>query len=107
MGGVGRIRALGYGIGVSIAVFLYLGLPMLRRIYGPGVTLLAYAGIALIAGGVTYSMTRRLASRLNQTRGPTRGDTATIEVSPEEADGDDQREYYLVEQELEQLQEEE
>ena len=95
---MGHIRAAMYGAGVALAVFVYLGLPMLRSLYGPEATLAAYAGIALIAGGITYSLAMRFATWLQQEQNPMQ--TEGIDINPESG-GDGQRNT-AVKQELEQ-----
>lgn len=109
---MGHIRAAAYGAGVALAVFVYLGLPMLRSLYGPEAALAAYAGIALIAGGITYSLAMRFATWLRQEQDPTQAEGVDIST---ESDSDDQRnaavkrelEQKSAKQELEQLQENE
>jgi hypothetical protein len=51
-----RLRALGYSGAVSLAVFVYLGLPTLRELYGPVVNIPVYALVALVAGGATWAV---------------------------------------------------
>lgn len=53
-----RLRAALLSAGVSIAVFTYLALPILRQWYGPAVDVVAYAGLAVVAGGLTYTLVR-------------------------------------------------
>jgi hypothetical protein len=109
---MGHIRAAAYGAGVALAVFVYLGLPMLRSLYGPEATLAAYAGIALIAGGITYSLAMRFAAWLQQEQDPMQAEGMNVNS---QSDGDDQRdtdvkrelEQKTAKQELEQLQENE
>lgn len=99
-----HIRAAAYGVGVAIAVFVYLGLPRLRELYGPEAILAAYAGIALIAGGITYSLTMRLTTWLEREQEPMR--TEIIDTDSQ-SDGEDGHETAAVKQELEQLREDE
>jgi hypothetical protein len=110
---MGHIRAAAYGAGVAIAVFVYLGLPMLRRLYGPEATLAAYAGIALIAGGITYSLAMRLTAWLHREQDPTQAEGSSMNS---QSDGNGQRnaaavkkelDHETAKQELEQLQEDE
>jgi hypothetical protein len=109
---MGHIRAAAYGAGVALAVFVYLGLPMLRSLYGPEATLAAYAGIALIAGGITYSLAMRFAAWLQQEQDPVQAESVDINSG---SDGDGQRnaavkqelEQTTAKQELEQLRENE
>ncbi len=54
-----RRRVFGYSATVTIVVFVGLALPVLRQIYGPVVALVAYAGVALVAGGLTWSLLSR------------------------------------------------
>lgn len=99
-----HIRAATYGVGVAIAVFVYLGLPRLRELYGPEATLVAYAGIALIAGGITYSLTMRLTAWLERDQEPMRTEIVDADA---ESDGEDEPKNTAVKQELEQLREDE
>jgi hypothetical protein len=99
-----HIRAATYGVGVAIAVFVYLGLPRLRELYGPEATLVAYAGIALIAGGITYSLTMRLTAWLERDQEPMRTEIVDADA---ESDGEDEPKTAAVKQELEQLREDE
>lgn len=55
---MGRFRAAAFGVGVTVAVFTYLALPLLRELYGPVVNLPVYAVVALTAGVCTYSLVR-------------------------------------------------
>jgi len=57
---MGRLRALGYAIGVALVAFVYLALPLLRDLYGPMVDLPVYGGLALFAGFLTYVAVRRV-----------------------------------------------
>ncbi len=50
------------GLFVAIAVFLALGLPMLRDLFGPAATLAAYGYIAFVAGTLTYAVVRWLST---------------------------------------------
>jgi hypothetical protein len=99
-----HLRAAAYGIGVAIAVFVFLGLPMLRSLYGPEAILAAYAGIALIAGGITYSLTMRLTAWLE--RESDGAQTEIISINPG-SDGENGGDTAAVKEELEQLQENE
>jgi hypothetical protein len=49
-----RLRALGYSVLVSLVVFVYLALPMLRSMFGPAVNLVIYGAIALLAGRIAW-----------------------------------------------------
>jgi len=66
-----RGRALEYSIGVSVLVFVVLALPVLRELYGPVAALGAYAGVALVAGGMTWSLLRSRGESATDTAGPT------------------------------------
>lgn len=55
-----RTRAAAYAVGVAVAVFAYLALPLLRELYGPVVNLPVYAAVALTAGICTYSLVRTI-----------------------------------------------
>jgi len=57
-----RLRAVGVSAAVTLAVFVYLALPLLREMIGPVVNLPVYAGIALLAGGVTWSVVRNFST---------------------------------------------
>ena len=50
------------GLFVAAAVFLALGLPMLRELFGPAATLAAYGYIAFVAGTITYAVVRWLSA---------------------------------------------
>lgn len=72
-----RIRRAGYSVAVAALVFVVLALPTLSRLLGPWVYIPAYAVVALVAGGLTWSLlglgsgTRReetdVESRLSET----------------------------------------
>lgn len=80
-----RLRALGYSGAVSLAVFVYLGLPTLRELYGPVVNIPVYALIALVAGGATWAvLTDSEESRERQTAVEVGDDTARGEDVDEE-----------------------
>lgn len=51
-----KIRRSVYSLTVALLVFLVLALPVLSRLYGPIVYLPAYAVVALVAGGVAWSL---------------------------------------------------
>ena len=53
-----RLRAVLLAVGVTLTVFTYLALPILREWYGPAVDLVVYAGLSLVAGGLTYTLVR-------------------------------------------------
>jgi len=89
---------------VVTAVFVYLGLPMLRSLYGPEAILAAYAGIALIAGGITYSLTMRLTAWLEREPDATRTEIVGITA---DSDGEDRGDAVAAKRELEQLREDE
>lgn len=57
---MGRFRAAAFGVGVAVAVFTYLALPLLRELYGPVVNLPVYAVVALTAGVCTYAIVRTI-----------------------------------------------
>ena len=59
---MGRLRRLGYSIGIALMVFSYLSLPTLRQLYGPVVNIPVYAAIALLAGGVTWEILSKLST---------------------------------------------
>lgn len=61
-----RHRALGYSLAVTVAVFVALAMPTLRAMFGPVAILVVYAGVALVAGGLTYSWLPRVASWLDR-----------------------------------------
>lgn len=69
---MGRLRALGYAVGVALVVFAYLALPLLRDLYGPMVDLPVYGGLALFAGFLTYVAVRRVQTyaRRHEERSP-------------------------------------
>ncbi|MFB6227247.1 MAG: hypothetical protein ABEH88_01465, partial [Halobacteriales archaeon] len=51
---MGRLRQIGYSVGIVLIVFIYLSLPTLRQLYGPVVNIPVYAAIALLAGGTAW-----------------------------------------------------
>lgn len=57
---MGKLRAAAYAVGVAVAVFAYLALPLLRELYGPVVNLPVYAAVAVTAGVCTYSLVRTI-----------------------------------------------
>lgn len=78
---MGRLRALGYSVAVSLAVFVYLALPTLREVYGPVVNIPIYALVALVAGGATWAvLTDSQESRERQ---------AAVEVGDDVEEGED------------------
>lgn len=51
-----RIQRAGYSVAVAALVFVVLALPTLSRLFGPWVYIPAYAVVALVAGGLTWSL---------------------------------------------------
>lgn len=51
-----RLRSLGVSAAVAVGVFIYLALPLLQEMFGPIVNIPVYAGIALLAGAVTWAV---------------------------------------------------
>lgn len=98
-----RLRTLGISAAVTLAVFVYLALPLLREMIGPVVNLPVYAGIALLAGGVTWAVVRDFSS--DPETEPPAGMKARREVD-EEPDEEGRRPAPDVETEMEQLREE-
>ncbi|MFC7076786.1 hypothetical protein [Haloarcula halophila] len=78
-----RRRALGYGVSVSVVVFVVLALPTLRDVYGPEAVLAAYAVVSLLAGALTWSLLSNLGTSTDDA-----DEEATIQVvAPEEIEG--------------------
>jgi hypothetical protein len=71
-----RLRAFGYSILITLAVFVYLALPMLRSMFGPTVNLVIYGAVALLAGRIAWLL---LAGVEN---------TSTDQIEPDELDED-------------------
>ncbi len=97
-----RLRAVGISAAVTLAVFVYLALPLLREMIGPVVNLPVYAGIALLAGAVTWAVVRDFSS--DPETDPA-GMTARREVD-DETEEEGPRPAPDVETEMEQLREE-
>ncbi len=99
---VSRLRALGISAAVTLAVFVYLALPLLREMIGPVVNLPVYAGVAALAGAVTWAVMRDFSSD------PEPEAPAGMEArrNLEESDEEEPRPAPDVETEMEQLREE-
>lgn len=96
-----RLRSVLAAAGVAVAVFTYLALPILREWYGPAVDLVVYAGIALVAGGVTYAVVRGVSREDDRTAGQRAYDEelAAVEKRADEAEADEEIEEIIKEME--------
>lgn len=96
-----RLRSFLAAVGVAAAVFTYLALPILREWYGPAVDLVVYAGIALVAGGVTYAVVRGVSREDDRTAGQRAYDEemAAVEEESEAAETDEEIEEIIKEME--------
>lgn len=63
---VGRLRKLGISAAVTLGVFVYLALPLLQEMFGPGVNLPVYAAIAVLAGAVTWSVVNGISEAVDE-----------------------------------------
>jgi membrane protein implicated in regulation of membrane protease activity len=98
---VSRLRSFLAAAGVAAAVFTYLSLPILREWYGPAVDLVVYAGIALVAGGVTYAVVRGVSREDDRTTGQRAYDEemAAVEEESEAIETDEEIEEIIREME--------
>lgn len=98
---VSRLRAFLASVGVTTAVFTYLALPILREWYGPAVDLVVYAGIALVAGGVTYALFRGVSESEGKAAGQKAVDEelAAVEKKASETEADEEIEEMIKEME--------
>jgi uncharacterized membrane protein (DUF485 family) len=62
---MGRLRTFGVSLAVATAVFVYLALPLLQRMFGEWVNIPVYAGIALLAGAITWAVVSGLSSAVD------------------------------------------
>jgi hypothetical protein len=98
---MGRLRRIGYSVGIALIVFIFLSLPTLRRVYGPVVNLPVYAVIALLVGGLAWVLFTELS------RDPSREVVwVDADSDPDEELPEDRKPDVNVDDEIEQLREE-
>ena len=63
---MGRSIALAAGALVSVGVFTWLAGPLLETLFGTEALVIAYAGLAVAAGTLTYALLRRVDAGLER-----------------------------------------